>query len=228
MSKKELFKRYVFFIVGLFVNAFGVSFITKSQLGTSPISSVPYTLSKGLPLTMGGFTFLLNMILIIGQVAFLRKDFQKIQFIQIPVSVAFGYFIDLTMSLLSFLHPTTYIFKITFLIIGCAILALGISMEVIANVVMLSGEAFVKAISSKLDKEFGSIKICFDVTLVIAASIISFAMFRKLVGVREGTIIAALIVGLIAKFFNKILGFIDDMLLIDKQLLDEEEIEEAS
>jgi uncharacterized membrane protein YczE len=228
MSKKELLKRYVFFIVGLFVNAFGVSFITKAQLGTSPISSVPFTLSNGFPLTMGTFTFLLNMILIIGQWMFLRKDFEKIQLIQIPVSVAFGYFIDLTMSLLSFLNPTTYIFKILFLIIGCAILALGVSMEVIADVVMLSGEAFVKAISSKLNKEFGTTKVFFDVTLVVSSSIISIVLFQKLVGVREGTIIAALIVGMIAKEFNKVFGFIEEKWLVDEQLLDEEEIEEVS
>lgn len=222
MSKKELFKRYAFFIIGLFVNAFGVSFITKAQLGTSPISSVPYTLSMGFPLTMGTFTFLLNMVLIVGQVIFQKKDFQKIQLIQIPVSLIFGYFIDFTMSLLSFLNPTTYILKVLFLLIGCLILALGISIEVIANVVMLSGEAFVKAISSKLNKEFGITKVSFDVTLVITSSIISLVMFHRIKGVREGTIIAALIVGLMAKFFNKKLGFINNELLIDKQLLSEE------
>lgn len=228
MSKKELFKRYGFFIIGLFVNAFGVSFITKAQLGTSPISSVPYTLSMGFPLTMGTFTFLLNMVLIIGQLIFEKKDFQKIQLIQIPISVIFGYFIDLTMSLLSFLNPTTYILKVLFLLIGCAILALGVSIEVIANVVMLSGEAFVKTISSKLNKEFGTIKVSFDVTLVVSSSIISLLLFNKFVGVREGTIIAALIVGLIAKFFNEKFGFINNKLLMDKQLLVEEDITEVS
>jgi uncharacterized protein len=127
MSKKELFKRYAFFIIGLLVNAFGVSFITKAQLGTSPISSVPYTLSMGLPLTMGTFTILLNMVLIVGQIIFQKKDFEKIQLLQIPVSFIFGYFIDLTMQMLSFLDPTTYIFKVLFLLIGCAVLALGVS-----------------------------------------------------------------------------------------------------
>ena len=176
---------------------------------------------------MGTFTFFLNMVLIIGQLVFLKKEFKKIQLIQIPVSVLFGYFIDLTMSLLSFLNPTTYIPKVLFLLIGCIILAFGISMEVIADVVMLSGEAFVNAISSKFNKEFGTIKICFDVTLVAAACIISLLMFNKLVGVREGTIVAALIVGLIAKFFNKKFGFISDRWLVDKQYINEEEIGDA-
>lgn len=225
MSKKELIKRYAFFIVGLFVNALGVSLITKAQLGTSPISSIPYTLSKGFTFTMGTFTFFLNMILIIGQIIFLKKDFKKVQFIQIPISVLFGVFIDFTMSVLSFLSPTTYILKALFLLIGCVILALGVSMEVIPNVVMLSGEAFVNAISTKLEKEFGTTKVCFDVTLVIGATIISLVLFHKIVGVREGTVVAALIVGMIAKFFSEKFGFINDRWLIAQQFMDEEEVE---
>lgn len=164
------------------------------------------------------------MTLIVGQVIFQKKDFQKIQLLQIPISVIFGYFIDLTMSLLSFLNPTTYTLKVLFLLIGCAILALGVSIEVIANVVMLSGEAFVKAISLKFNKEFGTTKVSFDVTLVVAAIIISSLLFRKIAGVREGTIIAALIVGFIAKIFNKKLRFINNKLLMDKHLLSKEEI----
>lgn len=119
----------------------------------------------GFPLTMGQFTFLLNMVLIIGRMIFLRKDFQKLQLIQIPISVLFGYFIDLTMSLLSFFTPSNYIIKIISLLAGCIILALGVSIEVLANVVMLSGEAFVKVILTKLKKEFGITKICSDTTL---------------------------------------------------------------
>ncbi|MBD7911607.1 MULTISPECIES: DUF6198 family protein [Clostridium] len=212
MTKKELSKRYLFFIIGLFINALGVSFITKASLGTSPISSIPYTLSKGFSLTMGEFTFILNMFLILGQIVILRKDFEKIQLLQIPVSFLFAFFIDLTMAGLSFLNPAVYVQKIAYLIIGCIILALGISMEVIADVVMLSGEAFVKAISEVMKKEFGTTKIVFDGSLTIGACVISLVLFHNIVGVREGTIIAALIVGLMAKFFNKKLEFIGEML----------------
>ncbi|KHD34885.1 membrane protein [Clostridium acetobutylicum] len=223
MSKKELLKRYIFFLIGLFVNALGVSFITKAKLGTSPISSVPYTLSMGFPLTMGTFTFILNMFLIVGQAIFLGKNFKKVQLMQIPISLVFGYFIDFTMALLSVLNPTTYVFKLVFLLIGCFILALGVSIEVIANVVMLSGEAFVSAISTKFKREFGTIKVCFDITLVVLSIIISLLMFRKVAGVREGTIVAALIVGIIARILSKRLGFINTKILMDRKDLEEEE-----
>jgi uncharacterized membrane protein YczE len=226
MSKQELFKRYLFFAIGLFVSAFGVSLITKASLGTSPISSIPYTLSLGLPFTMGTFTFLLNMVLIAGQIIFQKKDFQKIQLLQIPVSVLFGYFIDFTMSMLSFLNPSIYVYKVLFLLAGCIVLALGVSIEVVANVVMLSGEAFVNAISLRFKKDFGITKVFFDATLVICSIIISLMIFGNVSGVREGTIIAALIVGFIARFFNRLLRFVDEKILKDTAYVCENNVTE--
>ena len=64
MAKRELTARYLFFIAGLFVNAFGISLIIKANLGSSPISSLPYTLSLKFPVTLGQFTLLLNAVLI--------------------------------------------------------------------------------------------------------------------------------------------------------------------
>jgi len=213
MSAKETLKRYVFFSVGLFINAFGVSFITKASLGTSPISSIPYVLSLSFKPTMGMFTFLFNILLIIGEILLLQKNFKKVQLLQIPMTIAFSYFIDLTMSLLHVLNPNIYVMKLLFLLIGCAILALGVTIEVLADVIMLPGEAFVKALSTTIKKDFGTIKVCFDTTLMVAACILSLILFHHLEGVREGTVCSALIVGFIVKFYHKKLGFIRDLLV---------------
>ena len=60
MSKKKqnnyIVKRYIIFLIGLFVNSLGVALITKANLGTSPISSIPYVLSLNYPFTLGNFT----------------------------------------------------------------------------------------------------------------------------------------------------------------------------
>lgn len=122
ICRKELLKRYAFLFLGLFVNALGVSFITKAGLGTSPITSIPYTLSLGFTPTVGMFTFLFNILLLLIQLVLLRKRFNPADFLQIPVIVIFSLFIDLTMSILSFMQPSAYIFKIIALIIGCFIL----------------------------------------------------------------------------------------------------------
>lgn len=205
MEKKELMKRYGLFLLGLFVNSFGVSFITKAELGTSPISSIPFTLSLGFVPTLGEFTVVFSLVLIGLQILLLGKKFKKIQLLQIPVSILFGYFIDMTMVLLVGLQPTSYIMKMAALLAGCVILGLGVYLEVAANVVMLPGEAFVKAVTQRFHTEFGISKVCFDASMAVIAGLTSLLLFHELNGVREGTLIAAILVGLIAKRFGKIL-----------------------
>ena len=212
MSKKETTKRYILFITGLFINAIGISLIIKAGLGSSPISSLPYTISLGFPITLGTLTFILNLFLIAGQIVLLKKDFKKIQWLQLPVSILFGFFIDLSMLILAWVMPEFYPWKMVTLLLGCMILGLGVSLEVIANVVMLSGEAFVHAISQKKKKEFGWVKIGFDCTLMILACTLSLILFGEITGVREGTIMAALLVGVFARFFNHRLIFLNTML----------------
>ena len=205
MSKNKLWKRYLVFFIGLFINSFGVAFITKANLGTSPISSIPYVLSLGLPLTLGGFTILLSLFLIALQIIILGKKFKKISLLQIPISIVFGYFIDFSMILLEWLSPENYVLRFLALIVGCVILGFGVYTEVIADVVMLPGEAFVKAVTIRFHTEFGVTKVCFDASMTVIAAVISFFMFARLNGVGVGTIIAALIVGIIARSFGKIL-----------------------
>lgn len=200
----ETIKRYILFIIGLFISSFGVSFITKAQLGTSPISSIPYVLSLKFPLSLGEFTIIFSAFLVILQLIILRKNFKAQDLIQLPVSVAFGYFIDLTMHILKSMNPSSYVMKILDLLIGCVILALGVYLEVIADVAMLPGESFVRSIVKTFNKNFGNTKVIFDVSMCVAAAILSFIFFSKLQGVREGTIISALLVGFITKLFGKI------------------------
>ncbi len=212
MTKKEIVARYLLFMVGLFVNALGISLIIKANLGSSPISSLPYTLSLRFPVTLGQLTLLLNLLLIFGQMWFLKKDFKKRQWLQLPVSVLFSFFIDCYMAMLSGFVPVGYGLQILSLVAGCVVLGLGISMEVIANVVMLSGEAFVQAISLRTGKEFGMVKIGFDTTLAVSACVASLLLMNSVEGVREGTVVAALVVGLFARFFNRRFAFVDGML----------------
>ena len=205
-------QRYVIFLIGLFVNSLGVSLITKASLGTSPISSIPYVLSLSFPFTLGNFTIFFSIFLILLQLLILRKNFKLEHVLQIPVSIIFGYFIDLTMLLFAWVNPQVYIMKIIYLLIGCLILGFGVYMEVLADVVMLPGESFVRAIVLTWKTNFGTTKICFDVSMSVIAAILSFVFTGRLNGVREGTIIAALLVGFIARVAGKKLAFVKPML----------------
>ena len=208
----ETLKRYLIFLVGLFVNSLGVSLITKVNLGTSPISSIPYVLSLNFPFTLGNFTIFFSIFLIVLQLIILRKNFKLEHILQIPVSIIFGYFIDLTMILFSWVNPEAYIMKIVYLLIGCLILGVGVYMEVLADVVMLPGESFVRAIVLTWKTNFGTTKICFDVSMSVIAAVLSFVFAGRLAGVREGTVIAALLVGFIARLIGKKLVFLKDMI----------------
>ena len=212
-DKTELIKRYIFLLAGLFVNGLGVSFITKAGLGTSPITSIPYTLSLGFTPTVGMFTLFFNLLLIVLQIILLRRNFQLQNLLQLPIIALFSFFIDLTMSLLGFIQPETYAMKVVSLVIGCLILGFGVFMEMVANVAMLPGEATVRAVSEVFSTDFGKTKIAFDSSMTVIAAIMSFIMFKHLDGVREGTIVAAILVGFVARLFKKYIGGIEKILI---------------
>lgn len=213
MKKKNLVRRYIVFLFGLFISSLGVAFVTKASLGTSPISSIPYVLSLKFTPTLGVFTIYFSLFLILLQIIILGKKFNKIDLLQIPVSLLFGYFIDISMFLLTWVNSDIYVVKVLYLLIGCVILGFGVYLEVIADVLMLPGESFVRSLTIRFGVDFGITKVCFDASMTVTAGIISFILFNTINGVREGTIVAALIVGLIAKFFGKHLAFLTKLLI---------------
>lgn len=207
---KKWIERYIVFIIGLYFLTLGVVMIIRSSLGTSPISSLNYVVSLNTPLTLGTATFILNMILIVGQLWFVkgntgtRRDRIEIM-MQIPFSVLFSAFLDMNMLLLENFSPAGYISAFALLVTGCIIQAFGVVLELRPNVVAMSAEGFVKYASRRYSKNFGKFKVAFDVTLVLLAVVASLGFRNSIDGVREGTVIAALSVGLLVNFINNFL-----------------------
>lgn len=210
---KYLFRRYAMFFVSLFINAFGIAFITKATLGTSPITSVTYVASMFTPLTMGQWTILFNLSFMIFELLLMtRKELKKdmrMYLLQIPISLCFGTFIDCSMNMLFWLNPEAYLGKIVSLVAGCVILALGIALEVKANAAMVAGEFFVYTIARRFRTEFGYTKLGFDITVVVLACVLSLIFLSGIRGVREGTVVAAVIVGPIVHFVSPFYSFMD-------------------
>lgn len=199
-------RRYLLFVVSLFVNAFGIAFITKAMLGTSPITSVTYVLSMFTPYSMGVWTILLNLLFVILEPLFMTRQELKADWrmyaLQIPIACCFGLFIDFSMFTLAWLHPSAYATQIIGLLAGCVILALGIALEVKVNVAMMAGEYLVNVITRRFHKEFGYVKLGFDMTLLAIACTLSLVFLSGIHGVREGTVAAALLVGPIVHFVS--------------------------
>lgn len=205
-SAKEYAKRYALFLVGLILTSFGIAFVTKMQLGTSPISAIPYSLSLIVPtVTMGTWTVIFSILLILLQLVILKKDANIVELVlQLIISFPFGYLIDASMWLLQSLNPHIYAVKIVCLLSGCAIIALGVYIQVLADVVMLPGDAFVRSIAKVTNKEFGSIRVLSDIGMVSVAALLCIIFLHNMSGAREGTIIAALVTGNVVKLYRRL------------------------
>ena len=207
-SVKTALSRYGWFTAGVLLNAFGVALITKAALGTSPISSLPYVLSLRFPVTLGQFTFLMNMLFILAQVLLLRRNFRPIQFLQVAVNVVFSLFIDVSMRLLSWMEVGALPMQLLALVVGCAVLGFGISVEVAPRVLMVPGEGIVQAIAAVTGWRFGNVKVGFDAALVATALVLSLLFFHRLQGLGAGTILSALAVGRFVNLYNRRLPLI--------------------
>ncbi|MCR4789758.1 MAG: DUF6198 family protein, partial [Treponemataceae bacterium] len=213
-NKIELIKRYIFFFIGIVSNAIGVAFLTRSNLGAGPSTTIPYVISLlplwnnfKFPVTYGLVNFVFTLFLLLLQIVILRKKFNHIQWLQIPVSFVFSFILDVAMKFTANINLSLYVYAILWTLLGCVLRAFGVACQVLADVVMLSPEALVKAVSDATRKSFGVWKIIIDASMTSIALVISFFCLHEIVGVREGTLISVLIVGPLAHYFTKKLGF---------------------
>lgn len=197
-------KMWLIFIVGLFVMAFGVSFSIKANLGTSPISSLPYTLSVITPLSVGTATIAMHCVLIALQIIILRKKYQIFQLLQLPIAIMFGYLTDFSIAVTSNISYSNYFQQALLCIIGVILVGIGVWMEVYSKVITLAGEGLILAVCQVAPIKFSNMKVIFDVSLVVIACVLGLIFTGKIQGVREGTVFAALCVGQTTKLITKI------------------------
>ena len=197
-------ERLVWFSAGILINSFGIVLITKGALGTSQISSITYVLSLQSPsISFGMFSFIMNMVYIVLQALLLRRQFKPIQLLQIVVNVVFSASIDVFMAMLSFYAPQQLFTRGLSAIAGCIVLAFGISVEVAPDLIMVPGEGIVAAISKVSGRRFGSVKVAFDVTLILIVALLSWLFFGNIVGVGVGTLLSAVSVGQFVNLINR-------------------------
>lgn len=200
---KHPLRRCLLLVAGLFIMAFGVAFSIKAGLGTSPISSLPYVLSLFTPLTVGTATIAMHVTLILLQILLLRRRYDPVQLLQLPVALVFGGLTDFSVWVLQGITAPNYAMQWALCLAGILLVGVGVSFEVTASLVTLAGEGMVLAVCKVFPVPFGNAKISFDVTLVVIASVLSFLFLGGLYGVREGTVAAAFCVGLIARQVNR-------------------------
>ena len=198
-------KRLLIYCLGLFLIAMGISISAKSSLGVSPVNSIPYTVTLLTGIEQGFCTTVFFILLIFVQFLISPKTFSPFAFLQIICSFVFGWFVTLANLCLSFIPaPEDYIPKMIFIIISLFFIAVGVFMYVNSDFLPLSGEGVMLVFSKRTGVSFHICKIGFDCSVVVIAALISLIARGELLGVREGTIIAAVFVGVIIKPVSKL------------------------
>lgn len=199
-------KQYSLFLIGLFIASMGVAFSTKAGLGTSPVASVPYSVSLVSSLfSFGGWMNVLSVIQIAVQIALLRRKCKPVEIIiQTVLAFVYGYLTNLSCWLIRDIPVRNYLEQLLYLAISCFVLAFGIWLQFKGGVAMLPGEAMNRAISQVTGRRYENIKILFDIVYIVLSAVICLVFLGELKGVREGSIIAAVAVGLIIKLYNKV------------------------
>ncbi len=197
--RSDMARRYAVLIMGIVIMSFGIAFCIKGDLGTTPISSLPYVTSLMSGLTVGTTTIILHITLILLQILLLRRKYNPIQLLQLPVALAFGWTIDLALFIIRGVNPESYPARWAVCLLGTVLVSIGVACEVIADVVTLAGEGFVIAVTKAFHLPFPPVKIGFDVFLVALSVVLSITFLGGVHGVREGTVAAAFLVGLMSK-----------------------------
>lgn len=209
----DVISRYAVLFFGLALMSLGIAFSLRSDLGTTPISSVPATLHLVSGLTVGTWLILLNLFFVLVQILLLRRRFPPVQLLQIPVVVVFGLFNDAALWLLRDLTYSSYLQQWLLVAVGIALVGVGVAFQVKAKATPLAGEGLILTISNELIRRFGArtlfifgnVKIQFDTALVVLAAVLGLIFLGNLGGVREGTIAAALLVGVVAQWTIRLL-----------------------
>ncbi len=205
---KKTAKKLLFYVGGLFLLAIGVNISKSAQLGISPVSAIPYAIELIWSIDLGRATLIFNILLIAAQIALLRKDYKPVQLLQIVCTYLFGFFITYTSRnyLLAWIPlPSSYIIKLLYLFVSIIIIGIGVSFYLLPNLVPLPAEGFMNAIVKKSNNKykFANIKVAVDSSMVLVSAVLSIIFLGGLKSVREGTVLAALLIGKVVGFIFK-------------------------
>lgn len=195
--------RVLFYVLGLFVMALGVAIAANSNLGISPVNSLPYVVSEVVRRDPGTCVTLVFCSYILLQIIILRKDFKWINLLQIVFSTIFGYFVNFTKAMVGDFAIPTYAGQLLMLAVSIVFIAVGVVLYIEVEMVPMPMEGLSLAIAGKTGIAFHNMKIIIDCVVVVAGVVLSFLCLHKLVYIREGTIITAVVTGKVMALVKK-------------------------
>lgn len=202
-----MYRRILIYILGLLFLAFGVAFSVNSNLGVSPVNSLPYVVSRVSGFDMGKCVIFIFSMYIVLQMLLLRKEFAWIQLTQLVFSTIFGYFVDLAKWVLGTAALPGYPGQLVMLMVSIILVAVGVCLYMDAGLVNMPMEGLTAAVKKKLfpHKPFSEVKVFMDCLTVAIGIALSMICLKRLDGIREGTILCAVLVGKLMKPMQRII-----------------------
>lgn len=197
--------RLTYLLMGIAIAGVSIAAVAQAGLGISPISTLPFVLSKTTDFTFGEMNFAVNIVFVLFQILLLRKNFKLFSLLQIPFVFLFSCAIDAGMWIVSYFPMTTYPVQLTVSVVGCFFMALSIGLMVCSRLLMMPGDGFILALANVTGYAYGSLKMINDFIGVMLAALIGWICLGQIEGIREGTLIAAFLVGYILKYLMPIL-----------------------
>ena len=206
--------RLLLYFGGLILMTLGVAISVKTDLGVTPISSIPYTMTVVTGMDLGIATMLFSIIVVLLQMLLLRRQYKLFNLLQIPVGILFGAFLTVGCKLMNFLpNPTGFAQQFTLMLISTVFVALGVFLYVPAGFIPLAPEGFLLAASKITKIKFSTVKVICDVAMVVISLVACLVAIHSFGSVGIGTIVAALLVGTEVKMMTKIWGGLRDRIL---------------
>ena len=202
--------RVLFYCFALFLMALGVAYSANSNLGISPVNSLPYVISDIIHVAPGTCVIIVFCSYILVQIILLRKEFNPINLCQIIFSTIFGYFVNFTKWIVGdFMLPGGYVGRLLMQCAGIIFVAFGVFLYLEVELVPMPMEGMTMAIAKKVNRPFPTVKIVVDCAVVVLGVLLTVLFLHKIpfvhegVRIREGTILAAIVTGKIVAIFRK-------------------------
>ena len=198
-----LFFRVAFYLLGLFFIACGSLSAVYATLGVTPVSALPYAVSLSTGLAFGTSMTVLFTLYVLLQLAWLGRDFKRINLLQVVFSIIFGFLVNVIKDGIGPLVVETMPGRVAVLCVGIFFTAFGLLFYLSANLVPLPPEGLVLVLAAKYGRAFSKMKIAFDILSVAAGCAVTLAALGYIGGIGVGTAVAAIATGKVLGLLSK-------------------------
>lgn len=209
--KKTFYTEWCY-VLGVVFLAMGTAIMEKAELGVSMVVAPALILYTKLNEIWSFFTFgmaeyLLQFVLIIILTIVMRK-FKRSYVLSFVTTIIYGIVLDIFMFCFEILSTDILYLKIAFYVIGLLTTSFAVSLMFKTYISPAVYELFVKEVTTGYNLKMVVVKTTYDCASCIIAILMSFILFGfgNFVGVNIGTIICALVNGLLINTYTKILN----------------------